>query len=141
MSFRASSDKKNDTNFQGKIIGVFGSASTPPGTPDFREAVALGVALARSSYAVMTGGYGGTMGAASQGCAEAGGHVIGATVGLFRERGLSPNPFVHEEVQFPSLAERLNYLIVRPDAYVVLRGGAGTLSEMALAWSLLRAAA
>lgn len=100
----------------------------------------LGAALARSGYAIMTGGYGGTMGAVSQGCAEAGGHVIGVTVGLFRERGLSPNPFLHEEIHLPSLAERLNYLIVRPDAYVVLRGGAGTLSELALAWSLLQVA-
>jgi predicted Rossmann-fold nucleotide-binding protein len=74
----------------------------------------------------------------SQGAHEAGGRVIGVTVGMFKERGLVPNPFLHEEVHLPSLAERLNYLIVTPDAYICLRGGAGTLSEMALAWSLLQ---
>lgn len=140
MSSPGKQDSKTDTAYTGKIISVFGSANTRPGTPDYKDAVTLGAALARSNLAVMTGGYGGVMGAVSQGCAEAGGHVIGATVGLFRERGLSPNPFLHEEIHLPTLAERLNYLIVRPDAYIVLRGGAGTLSELALAWSLLQVA-
>ncbi|MEP7284422.1 MAG: LOG family protein [Chloroflexota bacterium] len=121
-----------------KVIGVFGSANTQPGTPDYTEAVTLGAALAGAGYAVMTGGYGGVMGAISQGAAEAHGHAIGVTVGLFKSRGLIPNSFLHEEVHLPTLAERLNYLIVKPDAYVVLKGGAGTLSEMALAWSLLQ---
>ncbi len=120
------------------VIGVFGSAATPPDTPEYAAAQELGAALARQGYAVMTGGYGGVMGAVSKGAAQAGGHVIGVTVGLFRARGLVPNPFLHEEVQFATLAERLNYLITAPDAYVALHGGVGTLSEIALAWSLLQ---
>ncbi len=122
----------------GKIIGVYGSASTLPGTPDYVEALALGRALAEGGFTVMTGGYGGAMGAASQGATESGGHVIGVTVGLFKDRGLVPNTFLSEEVHLPTLAERLNYLIVKPDAYVALRGGVGTLSEIALAWSLMQ---
>jgi len=119
-----------------KIIGVYGSAATPADSPDYAEARQIGRALGAAGYAVMTGGYGGTMGAVSQGAAEAGGRVIGVTVGMFRERGLIPNPFLHEEVHLPTLAERLNYLIVKPDAYIMLKGGVGTLSELALAWSL-----
>jgi uncharacterized protein (TIGR00730 family) len=126
--------QKNDQ----KVVGVYGSANTQPGTADYRDAFSLGEQLAKAGYAVMTGGYGGVMGAISEGAAKATGHVIGVTVGLFRERGLVPNPFLHEEVHFPSLAERLNYLIVKPNAYVVLKGGLGTLSELALAWSLLQ---
>ncbi|MCC7447333.1 MAG: LOG family protein [Anaerolineae bacterium] len=125
---------------QQKVVGIYGSANMQPGDPDYIDAHRLGEQLARANYAVMTGGYSGAMAAASQGAAEANGHVIGVTVGLFRERGLVPNPFLHEEVHLPSLAERLNYLIVKPDAYVFLKGGAGTLSEMALAWSLLQVA-
>jgi uncharacterized protein (TIGR00730 family) len=123
-----------------KVIGVYGSANTQPGTPDYEDAFALGMRLAQANFAVMTGGYGGTMGAVSEGAAEAGGHVIGVTVGLFRERGLVPNPFLHEEVHLDTLAARLNHLIVAPDAYVVMRGGVGTLAELALAWSLLQVA-
>lgn len=120
------------------VIGVFGSASISAQTPEYAAARALGAQLAERGYAVMTGGYGGAMGAVSEGAARAGGHVIGVTVGLFRARGLVPNPFLHEEVQFATLAERLNYLIAAPDAYVALQGGVGTLSEIALAWSLLQ---
>ncbi len=123
-----------------KVIGVYGSANTQPGTPDYEDAFALGTRLAQAGYAVMTGGYGGTMGAVSEAAAEAGGHVIGVTVGLFRERGLVPNPHLTEEIHLPTLAARLNHLIVAPDAYVVLRGGIGTLAEMSLAWSLLQVA-
>jgi uncharacterized protein (TIGR00730 family) len=123
-----------------KVIGIYGSANTQVGSSDYLDAYGLGAALAQAGYAVMTGGYGGTMGAVSHGASEAGGHAIGITVGLFKSRGLIPNPFLHEEVHLPSLAERLNYLIVKPDAFVVLRGGVGTLSELALAWSLLQVA-
>jgi len=123
---------------QRKIVGVFGSAGTEPGTPAYLEGLTLGAALAKAGYAIMTGGYGGMMGAASEGAAGAGGTVIGVTVGLFRERGLVPNPFLHEEIHLPSLAERLNYLVVKPDAYVTMDGGVGTLSELALVWSLLQ---
>lgn len=123
-----------------KVVGVFGSANTPHESQDYTDAVRLGQSLAQSGYAVMTGGYGGIMGAISRGAADAGGRAVGVTVGLFRTRGLVPNPFLHEEIELPSLAERLNYLIVTPDAFVVLHGGVGTLSEMALAWSLLQVA-
>jgi uncharacterized protein (TIGR00730 family) len=123
---------------QQKVIGIYGGANVQPGTPDYVDAYHLGVELACAGYAVMTGGYSGTMEAISHGAAEAEGHVIGVTVALFKERGLIPNPFLNEEIHLPTLAERLNYLIVRPDAYVFLKGGTGTLSELALAWSLLQ---
>src|SRR5438477_3795770 len=129
---------QNQSNGNRKVVGIFGSAEGQPGTPDYGDALNLGKMLAQAGCMVMTGGYGGAMGAVSKGAAEAGGYVIGVTVGLFKERGLMPNPFLHEEVHLPSLAERLNYLIVKPDAYVMLKGGVGTLSELALAWSLVQ---
>jgi uncharacterized protein (TIGR00730 family) len=127
-----------DNGKTGKVVAVYGSANTPPGTPDFDASYRLGKMLAEAGHAVMTGGYSGVMHGISQGAHEVGGRVIGVTVGMFKDRGLVPNPFLHEEVHLPSLSERLNYLIVMPDAYICLRGGAGTLSEMALAWSLLQ---
>ena len=81
-----------------KVVGVYGSASIDPGAPDYVEALKLGGRLAAAGYAVMTGGYGGLMGAVSEGAAQAEGYVIGVTVGLFKSRGLEPNPFLHEEV-------------------------------------------
>jgi uncharacterized protein (TIGR00730 family) len=130
--------QKNNSSNKRKVIGIYGSANISPGSPEYLDAFALGGKLAEAGYTVMTGGYGGIMGAISEGAAQAGGHVIGVTAGLFKERGLVPNSFVHEEIHQPTLAARLNYLITHPDAYVVMKGGAGTLAEMALAWSLLQ---
>jgi predicted Rossmann-fold nucleotide-binding protein len=48
------------------------------------------------------------------------------------------NQWVTEPVPFETLRDRLYFLVQRPDAFVVLRGGVGTLSEMSLLWSLLQ---
>src|SRR4051794_2370350 len=96
--------KNNKSTNNQKVVGVYGSANTSPGSPEYLEAFALGGKLAEAEYAVMTGGYGGIMGAISEGASQAGGHVIGVTVGLFKERGLVPNPFLHEEIHEETLA-------------------------------------
>jgi len=121
-----------------RIVAVYGSAGAMPGEPDWQVAYDVGRALATSGYCVLSGGYGGIMEACSQGAAEVGGHVMGAEVGLFRERGQRLNQWVTEPVPFETLRDRLYFLVQRPDAFVVLRGGVGTLSEMSLLWSLLQ---
>ncbi len=119
-------------------VAVFGGSAPTPGTWAYREAYNLGRELALAGYTVMTGGYSGVMEAASRGAAEAGGHVIGVTVELFERRGLRPNRWVAEEVKLPTLRERLYHLVESSDAVVAAKGGVGTLSEVALTWSLLQ---
>lgn len=120
----------------GRLVAVFGSAGVLPGSADWQIAYEVGRYLAQAGYRVLTGGYSGVMEAASQGAAEAGGHVIGGTVGMFEQRGLRPNEWVSEIVRFETLRERLFFLVDQPDAIVTLRGGVGTLSELSLVWSL-----
>jgi uncharacterized protein (TIGR00730 family) len=121
------------------IVSVFGGAAPKPGTPAYQEAYTLGRRLAEAGYTVMTGGYSGTMEAASKGAKAAGGHVIGVTVGLFEDQyGLSPNPYVDEVVRYDALHERMHHLVTHGEATVALRGGVGTFSEVALTWSLLQ---
>lgn len=122
-----------------KIVSVFGGSAPSPGTPAYEEARALGAALAGSGWTVATGGYSGVMEATSRGACEAGGHVIGVTCGLIETwRGLRANEWVKEETRFETLRERLNYLVEFCDAAIALPGGIGTLSEVALTWSLLQ---
>jgi uncharacterized protein (TIGR00730 family) len=95
--------------------------------------------LAQRGFAVATGGYSGTMTAVSQGAAEAGGHVIGVTSDQIEQfRPLGPNQWIQEEIRYPALQERLIHLVRNNDGMIVLPGGIGTLSEMALAWSYLQ---
>jgi len=126
------------TSSYNRIIAVYGSAGIGPGSEDWQIAYDVGRHLAEAGYTVLSGGYSGVMEACSQGACEAGGHVIGGAVGLFESRGLRPNSWVREIVAFQTLRERLFFLIEKPDAMVALRGGVGTLSEIALVWSLLQ---
>lgn len=122
-----------------KIVSIFGGSAPKPGTPAYEEARALGAALARAGWTVATGGYTGVMEAASRGACEAGGHVIGVTCSLIEEwKGLRANEWVIEEKRFATLRERLGHLVEFCDAAVALPGGIGTLSEVALTWSLLQ---
>jgi uncharacterized protein (TIGR00730 family) len=121
------------------IISVFGSAGPIPGSEDYRNAYKVGRLLAEAGYGVATGGYAGTMAAASQGAAEAGGHVIGVTSEQIEAyRQIPPNQWVKEEVRQTLLRERVLYLVEHNDGMIVMPGGIGTLSEMALAWSLMQ---
>ncbi len=121
------------------IISVFGSSAPQPGSVAYEEAQTVGRLLAEAGYAVATGGYSGTMTAVSQGAAEAGGHVIGVTSAQIEQfRPLGPNGWVQEEIKYETLTDRLLHLVKNNDGMIVLPGGIGTLSEMALAWSFLQ---
>ena len=124
---------------QNKTVSVFGGSTPRPGDSAYKEAEELGRLLAEAGYSVMTGGYGGTMEAVSKGAKEAGGHVIGVTVEMFEEGGLrAANQYVDEVIRYETLSDRLMHLVTQCDAAVALRGGIGTLSEVALTWSLLQ---
>ena len=119
-------------------ITIFGGARPAPATPAYLEAYELGKLLATAGHGVLTGGYIGTMEAASKGAAEAGGHVIGVTCSDIEDwRGVKPNAWVKEERRFKTLQERLNGLIEGCDAAIALPGGPGTLTEIALTWNLM----
>ncbi|MCZ7666074.1 MAG: LOG family protein [Chloroflexi bacterium] len=122
-----------------KIISIFGSASPKPGSPAYQDAYEVGRLLAQAGYGVMSGGYAGTMAAASQGASEGGGHVIGVTSAQIEQyRQIPPNQWVKQEVRQNLLRERVMYLVLHNDGMIVMPGGIGTLSEMALAWSLMQ---
>ena len=122
-----------------KIVSVFGSSAPRPDSLDFQQARIVGRLLAEAGFAVATGGYEGTMTAVSQGAAEAGGHVIGvASARIERYRGTGVNQWVKETHMYESLVERLLHLVTNNVGMIALPGGIGTISEMALAWSLLQ---
>lgn len=119
-----------------KTIAVFGSSRRDEASALYREARELGGLLARAGYAVLCGGYSGSMGAVSRGAREAGGQVVGVTCAIFDP--LPPNPWLTEEIKAATMLERLGIMIERSDGFVAVRGGIGTLSEVAFAWSLIQ---
>jgi uncharacterized protein (TIGR00725 family) len=120
------------------IVAIFGGSNNRPGEQSYEQAFLLGELLAKKGHIVMTGGYIGTMEAASRGAAEAGGHVIGVTCAQIESwRKVSANPWVKEEIYCQNLYQRLETLMNSCDAALVMPGGPGTLAEVSLMWDLL----
>lgn len=114
-------------------IAVVGSASGPMELME--EAEALGRALVDEGWRIVCGGLGGVMRAVARGahaspCAT-GGDVVGILPGL---HAADANPWI--DIVVPTgLQHARNVLVVSSaDVVVALGGGAGTLSEIAMAW-------
>lgn len=118
-----------------KVITIFGSSSILPATKEYSEAQALGFALAKHRFIVCNGGYGGTMEATARGAKEAGGTTIGITAKVFADKAL--NRWIDREIRVEGHLDRLQTLIGTGDAFVVLRGGTGTLLEYLAVWELI----
>lgn len=116
------------------VITVFGSAQPSPGDDAYAEAEHLGFLLAQAGFAVCNGGYGGTMEASAKGANAAGGTAIGVTISAL---DLTPNRWLTTVIPMATLVERLQKLLELGDGFVVLRGGTGTLLELALTWEFL----
>ncbi len=118
------------------VITVFGSSRVRPGDLGYAEARHLGELLGERGWTLCNGGHEGTMEAASRGAKERGGQTIGVTISLYDDG--NRNRWLDQEIVAETLFARLEQLVTRGDAYVVLRGGIGTLLELALVWNLVQ---
>lgn len=121
-----------------KIIAVIGDASVQETDKKFQLAFDLGRLLIDAGYRVVTGGSGGIMMAASAGARDSGawspGDIIAILPGNDPEEA---NPAA--DIVIPTGMDiGRNMIVVQADAVVAIGGGAGTLSEMAMAWSMKR---
>ncbi|MFQ5859049.1 MAG: TIGR00725 family protein [Anaerolineae bacterium] len=108
------------------IIAVVGDGQCDAATA--AEAEAVGRALAKAGATVVCGGLGGVMEAACRGAKSAGGTTIGILPGLDR---LAANPYVDIPV-VTGMDQARNLIVVRTaQAVIAVRGGYGTLSEVA----------
>ncbi|MER5973968.1 MULTISPECIES: TIGR00730 family Rossman fold protein [unclassified Streptomyces] len=120
----------------GPAVSVFGSARTPPGTPEYETGVRIGRALADAGFAVITGGGPGAMEAANRGACEAGGVSVGLGIELPFEQGL--NQYVDIGVNFRYFFVRKTMFVKYARGFVVLPGGLGTLDELFEALTLVQ---
>lgn len=117
-----------------KVISVFGSLRPREDEPEYLEARNLGKELALAGFVVCNGGYGGIMEASARGAKEAGGETIGVTVDTFTRVA---NRWIDREIREHTLLGRIETLVNSADGYVVVKGGTGTLLELAYVWEFI----
>jgi uncharacterized protein (TIGR00730 family) len=120
----------------GLAVSIFGSARTPRTSPQYKLAENIAAGLAKSGYAIITGGGPGIMEAANKGEAEAGGLSGGLGIALPLELGL--NQYVGIGLEFRYFFVRKTVFVKYSQAFVVLPGGFGTMDELFEALTLVQ---
>src|SRR3989440_4186181 len=112
----------------GTAVTIFGSARTRPEEPEYQAAELTGRLLAKSGFAVITGGGPGIMEAANKGAFEAGGQSVGCNITLPQEQ---------EGNKYQTISLDFHYFYVRKvmftkyaSAFICFPGGYGTLDEV-----------
>jgi uncharacterized protein (TIGR00725 family) len=115
-------------------IAVIGDGTVDEGSELYARAESLGQELCDQGFRVVTGGLGGVMEAACRGARRSSAWRAGATIGVLPGHDpAAANPFV--DIAVPTgLGHGRNLVIAHSEAVIGLGGGAGTLSELALAW-------
>ena len=117
-------------------ISIFGSARTSPDNKYYKLAEKTGFLLAKSEYAVITGGGGGIMEAANKGALSANGLSIGCNIELPHEQ--KPNPYTNLGVDFHYFFCRKTTFMKYSLGFVLFPGGIGTLDELMEAFVLIQ---
>jgi len=124
-----------------KKITIFGFADSHEDRPEWKDAFETAKLLAEHGYMIVNGGGPGVMKAATLGAKEANGKVIGVSfypkdAPYFEGRDKS-NP-IDQEIKTDNYLERTLRLLDMGDAYVLFKGGTGTISEFGMVWGMAR---
>lgn len=111
----------------GLAASIFGSARKTLAGRFYDEATLLAGKLAKSGFAIITGGSAGVMEAANKGAYEAGGASVGLNIRLDDSQGM--NKYLTDSLTFEHFFVRKVMLTFASEVYVYFPGGFGTLDE------------
>jgi len=123
----------NDCQDRRPIVSIVGGKT---GSPALLEAATtIGRGLVDAGFRIATGGLGGVMAAASRGGRQSEGWREGRVLGILPTLDAeTANPWVDVAIPTGMSHARNVVLVAMADVVVAVGGGAGTLSEIALAW-------
>jgi uncharacterized protein (TIGR00730 family) len=124
-----------------KNIAFFGDADISETDETYKAAFDVAEALAKKGYVVVDGGGPGVMGAATSGAVRGGGKTISVTfdpVNAPGYEGKYVGNVTDTEIVTTNYIERMFKLMEYGDAFLIFKGGTGTISEFGTAWVLAK---
>ena len=119
------------------VIGVIGDAQIQS-ERHLEVAEDLGTKLSKAGYVVASGGLSGIMEAVFRGAQNSGSKLTTKTVAILPGHDAEAANDYADVVIPTGLDIARNSVVVHSDAVIIIGGSAGTLSEIAMAWSLYR---
>lgn len=121
-----------------KIVAVLGDASAAPGSDRYELAFQTGRMLVDEGYRVQCGGMAGVMEAVCAGARSSARYQDGDTIAITPSFDRSKvNEYA--DIVIPTGMDVVrNAITGNADAVIAIGGGAGTLSELAMAWTYYR---
>ena len=109
-------------------VTIYGSARTAKDHPWYTTTVDIARDLARSGYAIITGGGPGIMEAANKGATEGGAVSIGLNISLPHDQ--EPNPYTNFPLHFKYFFVRKVMFMKYSLAFICMPGGFGSMDEL-----------
>jgi len=120
----------------GPAVTIFGSARLKPDSPYYKKCLKVSEHLAKSGFAVISGGGPGIMEAANKGAQNGSGISVGLNIELPLEQ--SANAFQDVKVEFRYFFVRKLMFVKYAVGYVIFPGGFGTMDELFEALTLIQ---
>lgn len=120
-----------------KRVAIFGSADITEHSQVYKDAFEAARALALEGKLIIDGGGPGVMYAATMGAKSVAGHTLAVTFypqDAPNFEGRFHANVVEKEIKTKNYIERMFTLMDNADAFLIFKGGTGTLSEWATAW-------
>ena len=124
--------------FMRKLVSIIGDTVISRDSKNFKFAYEMGKALIDNGYRVVSGGMGGVMQAVFEGARSSEFYEEGDTVAILPLYDRTQSNGFADIVIATGLDIYRNVIVANSDAVIAVGGGAGTLSEIASAWSLKR---
>lgn len=121
-----------------KLVSIIGDTVVSRDSKNFKFAYEMGKALVDNGYRVVSGGMGGVMQAVFEGAKTSKFYQDGDTIAILPLYDRSQSNGFADIVIATGLDIYRNVIVANSDAVIAVGGGAGTLSEIASAWSLKR---
>jgi uncharacterized protein (TIGR00730 family) len=134
-------EKKYASNKVIKNIAFFGDADISEADETYKQAFDTAELLASEGYAIVDGGGPGVMEAATSGAEKVNGKTISVTFDPINAPGFEGKyvkNVTDTEIVTTNYIERMFKLMEYSDAFIVFKGGSGTISEFGTAWVLAK---